>query len=78
MDIVPEDSPKHSENPVVRIVAHQTSPAQTDTISKQRVKLHARHGSLDVDSVEDLLDDAVDDGELETAPDEDIYRIADS
>jgi len=77
-DRVPQDSPKHSSNPVVRIVAHQTSSAQPDTISKQRVELHARHGSLDVDSVEGLLDDAVDDGELETAPEEDLYRIADS
>ena len=76
MDIVPEGSPKHSANPVVRIVAHQTSPKQPDTISKRRVKLHARHGSIDVGSVEDLLDDAVDDCELEKAPDADRYRIA--
>jgi len=69
-------NPKHSSNPVVRIVAHQTSPAQPDTISQQRVELHARHGSLDVDSVEDLLDDAVDVGELEKAPDADRYRTA--
>ncbi len=69
-------NPKHSSNPAVRIVAHQTSPAQPDTISQQRVELHARHGSLDVDSVEDLLDDAVDVGELEKAPDADRYRTA--
>jgi len=69
-------SPNQSSNPAVRIVAHNTSSAQPDTISKQRVKLHATAGSLDEDSVEDLLDDAVDDGELETAPDEDLYRIA--
>jgi len=75
-DPVPEDSPKHSSNPAVRIVAHNTSPAQPDTISQQRVELHATQGSVDVDSVEGLLDEAVDDGELEKAPDEDLYRIA--
>ncbi len=75
-DRVPEDSPKDSSNPSVRIVAHNTSQAQPDTISKQRVKLHATAGLLDEDSVESLLDDAVDDGELEKAPDEDLYRVA--
>jgi len=75
-DRVPKNTPKHSSNPVVRIVAHNTSPAQPDMISKQRVKLHATHGSLDVDSVDDLLEDAVADGELEKAPDSDRYRIA--
>lgn len=74
-DRVPEDSPKHSSNPVVRIVAHNTSPAQPDTISQQRVELHAHHGSVAVDDVEGLLDDAVDAGELEKAPEADRYRI---
>ncbi len=58
-------NPKHAENPIVRIVAHNTSPKQPDTVSTQRVKLLARQGSIDVDSVEDLLSDAVADGELE-------------
>lgn len=57
--------PSHSDNPIVRIVAHNTSPKQPDVIHKQRVKLHARHGSVEVDDVEGLLEDAVDAGELE-------------
>lgn len=73
---VPKADAKHSDNPVTRIIAHNTSPAQPDTISAQQVRLHAHHGSVDVDSVEDLLEDAVADGELEKAPDADRYRIA--
>lgn len=64
-------TPRHSDNPVVRLVAHQTSQSQHDWIHEQRVKLHATAGSLSVDSVEDLLEDAVDDGELEV--DDDRY-----
>ena len=75
VETVPPDSPKYSENPVVRIVAHNTSPKQPDTISQQRVELIAHHGSLDVDSVDGLLEDAVDDGELEEV-EPDVYRVA--
>lgn len=73
---VPNADAKHSDNLVVRIVAHNTSPNQPDTISAQKVKLHAHHGSVDVDDVEDLLEDAVGAGELEKAPDADRYRVA--
>jgi hypothetical protein len=59
------DNPKLSDNPVVRIVAHNTSPKQPDTISAQKVKLTAKHGSLDVGDVAVLLDDAVAAGKLE-------------
>lgn len=76
MDLVPKDSATHSDNPIVRIVAHQTSQAQRDVIHEQRVKLHATTGSVAVDDVEDLLEEAVDAGELEKAPDKDVYRVA--
>jgi len=59
----------HSGNPVVRIVAHNTSPKQPDAISVDQVKTHATHGSLDVDRVDDLLGDAVGAGELEEVDD---------
>lgn len=57
--------PTHSGNPAVRIVALNTSPEQPDTISAQKVKLHASHGSVAVDDVEGLLEDGVSAGELE-------------
>ena len=62
----------HSSNPAVRIVAHNTSPKQSDVIHKQRVKLHATTTS--VDDVGGLLEDAVDAGELE-ALDNDYYAV---
>ncbi len=68
-------NPTHSDNPVVRIVAHNTTPKQPDTISAQKVKLHARHGSVDPDDVEELLEDGVDGGELEEVA-EGVYRVA--
>jgi len=64
----------HSSNPAVRIVAHNTSLAQSETIHEQRVKLHAKTTSVDVDDVEDLPEDAVDAGELE-ALDNDYYAV---
>ncbi len=63
-----------SNNPVVRIVAANTSPMQPDSIPARRVKLHARDGSLSVDAVDNLLEDAVSNGELEKSKDN--YRIA--
>lgn len=73
---IPKEAAKHSDNPAVRIAAHQTSQKQPDTISERRIKLHACHGSLDVDSVEGLLADAVADGELEeVAGEEDVFRV---
>jgi len=57
----------------VPIVDYNTSPAQKDTISAQRVKLHAHDGSVDVDAVEDLLADAVEDRELEQT--EEGFRV---
>lgn len=64
-----------SDNPAVRIVAYNTSPKQPDTITEQRVKLHATHGSADPDDVEDLLEDGVDAGKLEEV-EEDVYCVA--
>lgn len=64
-----------SDNPAVRIVAHQTSAKQRDVITEQRVKLHASHGSVAVDDVEDLLEEAVDAGELEEVEDG-LFRVA--
>jgi len=72
---VSDGSPKYSSNPIVRIVAHNTSQKQPDTIATQRIKLHATSGCIDVDSVEDLLADAVADGDLEKT--EDGYRVHD-
>lgn len=74
-NIVDDDSPKHSANPVVRIVAHNTSLPQYDAIPEHRVKLHATTGSVAVGDVDDLLEDAVDAGELEEV-DNDIYSVA--
>ena len=65
----------HSDNPAVRIVAYNTSPAQPDTITEQQVKLHAHHGSVEPDDVECLLDDAVDAGELDEVK-ENVYCLA--
>ncbi len=67
--------PTRSDNPAVRIVAYNTSPKQPDAITAQKVKLHARHGSLDTDAVEDLLEDGVDGGELEEVA-EGVFRVA--
>ncbi len=71
---VPADSPKHSSNPIVRTVAHNTATKQPDTIPTQRIKLHANSGSINVESVDGLLSDAVADGELEETADG--YRVS--
>lgn len=68
-------NPTHSDNPAVRIVAYNTSPKQPDAIHKQRVKLHATHGSVDADRVDELLEAGVDAGELEEVA-EDVFHVA--
>jgi len=66
--------PTRSDNPSVRIVAHNTSPKQPDAITAQKVKLHATHGSLDVDRVDELLAEGAEAGELEEVAD-DVFRV---
>jgi len=54
-------------------VVHNTPTKQPDTIAAQRMKLRSNSGCIDVDSVEELLADAVADGEFEKT--EDGYRV---